>query len=419
MKKLLSIILIIVMCISISSCTFNNSAIINADGKVEIVHKTSLSKTEAETIKETAKSKIGQKVDFGDGEEVFDAQMYGMVVGYVETFIQEAKTEEINGETYYYTLEKETSTLKKINGNDEYDSSKGLITTTDAWIYDKNERIQEDVSMDDFYDSDEIDYISAFGGTFVVENWLKMPYKITKTNFEKVDDYTVDMSKPGDPKFAYVITEKSTADWTKSENIFEEVLKMAKEKFATASLKKPSVEVNGAKSVGVYWSDDWGFDKIEVQSKIGKGKWKTLKTLTWGIGGYVVKDLKPNKTYHFRLRGFVNNKDLGKVYGIASKSVSFDTSVLNAPSVKLVSGEKSFAVKATKKNKGAKGFEIKYSTNKNMKSAKTKTTKKLPVTIKKLSSGKTYYVKVRKILKKNWRGNVCGNWTKVKKVTVK
>ena len=224
MKKLLSIILIIVMCISISSCTFNTSLIINADGKVETIQKISLSKTEAETIKETAKSKIGQKVDLGDGEEIFDAQMYGMVVGYVETFIQQAKTEEINGETYYYTLEKETSTVKKINSDDKYDSSKAVITTTDFWIYDKNERIQKDLSMDNFYDSDEIDYISTFGGTFVVEIWLKMPYKITKTNFEKVDDYTVDMSKPGDPKFAYVITEKSTADWTKSENIFEEVL---------------------------------------------------------------------------------------------------------------------------------------------------------------------------------------------------
>ena len=48
-----------------------------------------------------------------------------------------------------------------------------------------------------------------------------------------------------------------------------------------------------------------------------------------------------------------------------------------------------------KKVKGAVGYEIRYSTKSSMKSAKKLITKKTSVTIKKLTKGKTYYVKVR------------------------
>ncbi len=68
---------------------------------------------------------------------------------------------------------------------------------------------------------------------------------------------------------------------------------------------------------------------------------------------------------------------------------------------------------------GAKGYQIRYSTKKDMKSAKkiksTSTTK----TVSKLKKGKTYYVQIR-AFKLNTAGNrVYGKWSDVKKIKLK
>ncbi|MCI5900284.1 MAG: fibronectin type III domain-containing protein [Lachnospiraceae bacterium] len=65
--------------------------------------------------------------------------------------------------------------------------------------------------------------------------------------------------------------------------------------------------------------------------------------------------------------------------------------------------------------KDAKKYEIYFSTKKNMKSGVTiVTTKKTSYTFKKLTKGKTYYVKVRGV-----NGNTYGKWSKVKRVKIK
>ncbi len=73
---------------------------------------------------------------------------------------------------------------------------------------------------------------------------------------------------------------------------------------------------------------------------------------------------------------------------------------------------------AYKKVNGAAGYQIRYSTNKNMKNAKVVTTKNVKQKISKLDK-KTYYVEVRAYKKDSTNKNVYGAWSAKKKVAVK
>ena len=88
----------------------------------------------------------------------------------------------------------------------------------------------------------------------------------------------------------------------------------------------------------------------------------------------------------------------------------------NIVSVKSVSGK---GVKITwNKVKTAKGYQIKYSTKKNMTDAKTATSGSLSKKITKLKSGKRYYFKVR-AYKSADGSRIYGGWSSVKSVKVK
>lgn len=83
---------------------------------------------------------------------------------------------------------------------------------------------------------------------------------------------------------------------------------------------------------------------------------------------------------------------------------------------KVNAGKKSFTAK-WKKDANAKGYEVQYSLKSNFKSASKVTVKsgsKTTVTVKKLKSKKTYYVRVRSI-----NGKKTGAWSKSVKVKVK
>lgn len=68
---------------------------------------------------------------------------------------------------------------------------------------------------------------------------------------------------------------------------------------------------------------------------------------------------------------------------------------LNAPaSVKVTAKKKSFTV-TWKKVSGAKGYQVQYSLTKNFKKATVKNVTKTKLTVKKLKSGKKYYVRVK------------------------
>lgn len=96
---------------------------------------------------------------------------------------------------------------------------------------------------------------------------------------------------------------------------------------------------------------------------------------------------------------------------IAAKKV-----VVAKASAKLKAGKKKVTVKIKKAS--VSGYQIKYASNKNLKKAKTRNTKKTIYTIKPLRSKKKCYVKVRayKIVKGK---KIYGSYSKVLKVTVK
>ena len=69
--------------------------------------------------------------------------------------------------------------------------------------------------------------------------------------------------------------------------------------------------------------------------------------------------------------------------------------------------------------KNAYGYQICYSTKKNMRGAKKKVTKKLSKTLTGLKSKKKYYVKVRAFKKDSTGNRVYGKWSAVKAVKIK
>lgn len=86
-------------------------------------------------------------------------------------------------------------------------------------------------------------------------------------------------------------------------------------------------------------------------------------------------------------------------------------------SVKNQSGKK-MAV-AVKKISGAAGYQIRYSTNSKLKSAKTVVTKTTSATIKSLKKNKTYYVQVRAYKLDSAGNKIYGSWSGTSSVKIK
>ena len=118
-----------------------------------------------------------------------------------------------------------------------------------------------------------------------------------------------------------------------------------------------------------------------------------------------------------------------KTYGVYTPSGVDTSAVACAASVKPViytalANNKKKTIKVNlKKVNNASGYEIKYSTYKNMKKAKTKSTTKLTYVLKKLKAGKKYYVQSRAYfimdgskLYTGWSSKKVAKIKKVKKV---
>lgn len=116
------------------------------------------------------------------------------------------------------------------------------------------------------------------------------------------------------------------------------------------------------------------------------------------------------------LKEFPDENDMSGTIEVKDFKVTADA-VAKKPAkvkkLKVKAGKKSLTI-SFKKAKNAKKYEIQYSLKKNFKKAKTKTTKKTKLTIKKLKAGKKYYVRVRGVYTKNG-SKICGAWVKAKK----
>lgn len=419
MKKIFALFLAILMCLVCVSCTGETTMKITEKGRIIRTIITTATKKELNEYIAEIKASKGKEFAFLDGTFTMDEDTIDEFIEEIKIFKAEAKVKTIAGEKVYVKEEVESCPLKEIN--DYYLNSAyftGEFTTTDIWMYQTSSSIFKEIQEDVGFESDYANRAKELFNIKVTTSYVfKMPYKIVATNGNVIDDYTVDVSNLSDVNYFYITTEKSTADWTKSQNLKEEIFKMAKSDLESI---KPVAYVSFEKktTANLFWNDNT-YDKIIVQCKIGSGKWKTVATLDGNDCEYTHKKLKDNTKYSFRIQGYTTDDTLGTVYSDYSKTISLDTKVFNAPKATVKAGKNSFTVKVTKNYKGANAYEIRYSTNKNMKKAKKQVATKRTQKVKKLKKGTTYYVQVRKIVYSTFYKPLNSDWSTIKRVTVK
>ena len=182
-----------------------------------------------------------------------------------------------------------------------------------------------------------------------------------------------------------------------------------------SGLKTKAVKLaSGTKSsLSLTWSKVTGAEKYEIQQYISK-KWKTIKTTS--KTSYTVTKLKSNKSYKFRVRAIAGTNKGSYSSAYTGKTVPLKTALtLKAGKKQLTASWKEIA--------NITGYEVTYSTSKKFtkKTTKTVTVKKAKTkktTIKKLSKGKKYYVKVR-AYKTVGKTKIYSAWSSVKNVRVK
>lgn len=145
---------------------------------------------------------------------------------------------------------------------------------------------------------------------------------------------------------------------------------------------------------------------------------KKVTTVTTTKTSYQFKKLKENSSYTVKVRAYINAG--GKKYGAYSSNLNVKTAT-KAPAWTKVSAEKGKAVLKWKKTTGASGYEVYMSTKEKSgykKVAALSGSAKVNYTKKSLTSGKTYYFKVRSYTKKgNYKSY--SSYSSVKKVKVK
>ncbi len=401
-KKVISIVFALVFTLSLASCTYEYNAVIREDGKAEVFVKMLIPENEIDNF-----------YTILDAGSAGLTEIDGLPATKKEFIAQSDKnnlTETIDGVKYYaYKDKKQTVKLS------EHAESMALlgaadVKKTDLWVYSFGQNSSEFKSIES-----TLSLANLTGLDPRFEYTIKMPYKIAKTNAKQLDDYTVNFSY--EQKIVYVTTEKSTADWTKAENIENEVIKLAKAALKPEKVDGLTIAYNNKKSISVSWMPIGGFAKYEVQRKVGSGKWATVKKTLSDI--YVDKDVKVGKKYSYRVRSYVETEDFKEIGAFCkAKSIKF-ANLTAKPKFTVKKGTKSATVKIKKFDKNVKGYQIQYSNSKKFKGAKKVLTKKATKVIKKLKSGKTYYFRVRKYCEYIDGEKVFGNFSGTKSVKIK
>ena len=167
---------------------------------------------------------------------------------------------------------------------------------------------------------------------------------------------------------------------------------------------KPALSTTKAKaSVASYNSNKITWDKVSgangyvvYRSTSKDGSYSACKTITSGSSlSHTDNSLATGKTYYYKVRAYrtVDNK---KVYGGYSSVVSAKPS-LKTPSITLSTTSKKATIKWSK-IAGANGYDVYRATSKNGSYSKVKSitsSSTVSYTDSKLTSGKTYYYKVR------------------------
>lgn len=136
--------------------------------------------------------------------------------------------------------------------------------------------------------------------------------------------------------------------------------------------------------------------KAQKVKLVAKEKYPTGLTYTTD-NAKVIVDATGNVTIPAKFSGVVTITISSKAtadYSAATKTVTLSVAPEKLKKYTLSSGAKSLTV-SWKKSTYANGYEVWTSTDKKFKKAKITKTSKLKCTVKKLTSGKKYYVKVR------------------------
>ncbi len=410
MKKIISILLVIVMCISLSSCVMQSEMKILEDGQIEMSTKTTCSETELNKIVEYLNANIGKEIEIMGETQVLDEDTVVEMEAYIDAFKLNANEEVVGDETYY--SEEESASVDYsdllITGNAFI-----KITPTEFLTY---SYVFEAMSSDDITSEltsmigiDPNLYKEITGVDVVYESTIKMPYKIVRTNATLIDDYTVDGINTPDNRIIYIVTEKADESLINAENIEATITQMAKEDVLNS--RAPTPYVSFISKTGVKIEFDFSkYDRHEVEYKVNGGEWKLYKTTDKFF--CKVKNLKAGKKYSFRVTGILETDEFGTLRSKTSKVVTKNFADFNAPKFTLSSLKKGFKVSFSKRP--SENYQVKYSKNKNMKKAKTAWVYSKTQNIKGLKAKTTYYVQVRKSV--DW---VNGDWSKAKKIKTK
>ena len=187
---------------------------------------------------------------------------------------------------------------------------------------------------------------------------------------------------------------------------------------ATPTLK--SVALSAKKAAKVSWSKVERATGYEIFRAVGSNKaanFKYFKSVTANELSIVDTTLSGGKAYYYKVKAV--NDSSGTALK-SSLSTAKGVKLINytaKPKIKVTAGSKRLTVKLTKKVTNATIYQVQYATSSKFKKAKTTTltTKK---TIKKLSKGKTYYVRVRARVKINGKYQY-GAWSLKAKTKVK
>ena len=185
-----------------------------------------------------------------------------------------------------------------------------------------------------------------------------------------------------------------------------------------SGLKAKKVKVAKKSEITLSWTSLGDGVKYEVYVKNGK-KWTKLTTTS--KTSYTVKKdgkkkyLKADKEYQFRVRAVVDD-----IKGKYSSTLKVET-IPSTATLKLKAGSKQLTA-TWKSVSDISGYEVQYSTSKKFTKKTTKTVKvkksSKKTTIKKLTKGKKYYVRVRTYKTVNGK-KVYSGWSTVKNVKVK
>lgn len=170
-------------------------------------------------------------------------------------------------------------------------------------------------------------------------------------------------------------------------------------------------------TVTLSWTRSSGATGYRIYKYNSKTK-KYEKVATTTKTTYKIKNLKAGTDYTFKVKPYIKLSDGTAVWGEASKIAT--ATKPSKPTLKVTSTKKGVASVSWSDVSGEKGYVLYYSTSKDKGFKKVSTYKSNTLSAEKakLTSGKTYYFKVR-AYKSTEDGNVYSAYSAVKAVTIK